>query len=184
MPTDPHVVAALRSLFTAGATPSRLIRLVVAHHPDDPDWHHLVQRYFREAFMVPTVRIMNDRDAWEEMDLSHWDLNIHLLHRMVENRSTWLQDVTFDQDSWLDSLVATDEPELIKQSQPPAEVAESWSELPIQVREYVRRITGNAKALHERVLILARLAEQLQQRVSELEQCPDGDGPRPLESAR
>jgi hypothetical protein len=170
MPTDPHVVDALRAMFNDGATPSQLIRFIISRHQNDSDWHHLIQRYFRLAFLVPVVRIMNDPDRWEQADLSHWDLNIHLLHRMVENRPIWNQhaaNTEANQQSWLDSLVATDEAELIRQAQPPAELAGSWPELAPAVKEYVGRITGNVHALYERVLILARLAERLQQQVAE-----------------
>jgi hypothetical protein len=161
MPTYPRVVDALRAMFNDGATPSRLIRFIISRHRNDSDWHHLVQQYFREAFLVPIVRIMNDRGPWNTVDLSHWDLNVHLLHRIVEKRPTWNQETPAgdtSQHSWLDTLVATDEPELIRQSQPPAELADSWSALTPKVQEYVRRVTGNATALYERVLILARLA--------------------------
>ncbi len=152
MPIDPSVVDALRAMFNDGATPSRLIRFIISRHQNDLGWHHLVQQYFREAFLVPVVRIMNDRDAWAEADLSHWDLNIHLLHRMIENRPLWNQTPSRTetnqqcQQSWIESLVATDESELIRQAQPPAELAESWPDLAPGVKEYVGRITGNLNA--------------------------------------
>jgi hypothetical protein len=48
MRPDPLVVEELRKLFIAGATPSRLIKHIVARHAHEEKLYTLIQVYFRE----------------------------------------------------------------------------------------------------------------------------------------
>lgn len=175
MPADPQVVAELRSLFKDGATPSRLIRHIVDRHPGEERLHFLVQDYFREAFAVGLVRISKRAlDEPDSADLPLAFLNIHLTHEMVGTRPKWDRDDSSPANgrpSWLAPLSATDEAALIEQTQPVTlpELAGCWDRLDPIAQAYVRRVLGNADALYERVQILARLAERLQQKVLELE---------------
>jgi hypothetical protein len=68
--------------------------------------------------------------------------------------------------------VATDEGELIERAEPAAlaEFSGCWGQLGEDARKYIKRLFGNANALYERVKILARLAECLQQQLNERSQ--------------
>jgi hypothetical protein len=175
MTANPGVVNELRAMFRKGATPSRLIQHIAEHHGKEEDWAGLVGEYFWKAFSVPLVRVADSREECSCEDLHLAYLNVHLIHQMIENRSEWDRDAkgaAIHEPSWMNSLVATDEVQLIKQAQPASlpEFANSWPHLERTAQDYVQRIMGNANALHERVLILARLTERLQQRIVELEE--------------
>ncbi len=173
MLTDPQVIAILRSRFREGSTPSHLIKLLLAHPRGGQSFFPLLQTCFREAFAVPFVRASNRPEDYASNDLRFAHLNIHLLHEMVQHRVEW-DDADRGGDKgecWLDCLVATDESELIKRANPATlpEFAGCWQSLGQPVQNYIQRITGNTNVLHEKVRILAALAEQLQQRVGALE---------------
>ena len=172
MPTDPRITAELRSMFREGSTPSRLIKHLLDHHGRE-GFFSLLQTYFREAFAVPLVRASNRPEDYGGSDLRFAHLNVHLLHAMIQHRAEW-DNAYCEGDRpvcWLDSLVAAEESELIERANPAAlpEFANCWEALGQEAQKYIKRIMGNANALYERVRILATLAEQLQQRVAELE---------------
>jgi hypothetical protein len=170
----PEVIAELRSLFKAGATPSRLIQHILARQPDEPDWFWLVQEYFSQAFSVPLVRIAKHRPALQAADLSQAFLNVHLLHQMLEKRSEWDRGndtAATESNPWFQTLVATDEVELIRKGQPASipELAKSWDRLDPDAKGYIQQLIGNLNALYEKILVLARLAECLQQKIVHME---------------
>jgi hypothetical protein len=172
MVTDPRVVAELRAMFREGSTPSRLIQHIAACHGNEDRLFFLIQDYFREAFAVPLVRASNVRAERTQNDLRLAHLNIDLVHEMVQHRSEWDNAPETNgggRQGWLDSAVATDEGELIERAQPATlpELSGCWGELGEGARNYIKRLIGNVNALYERVQILARLAESLQQRLNE-----------------
>ncbi|MCI0459148.1 MAG: hypothetical protein L0Z62_19500 [Gemmataceae bacterium] len=170
--TRPQVVAELRALFREGNTPSRLIKHIVACHPGEQHLFSLIQQYFREAFAVPLVRVTNRPEDYASDDLRFAHLNVHLIHQIIQHRHEWdtpAEPGPGGEPGWLDALVATDEVELIQQAEPAnlAEFSPSWDQLDPQVQKYIKRLFGNVNALYEKVLILARLAERLQQRAAD-----------------
>lgn len=172
MPVIPQVILELRALFREGATPSRLIQHIYARHGGGESRPVLVEQYFAKAFFVWMVRIP---DGWDEFcsgDLRHAQLNTAVLHQIVVNRPRWDQEVGPVPDSWLDSLVATDDLQAMQQIDPMAhpELAQAWPQLDSEGKKYLQRVLGQATTLHEQVAILARLAERLQQRLVALEQ--------------
>jgi hypothetical protein len=175
MRTDPRVVAELQSMFREGNTPSSLIKHIVARHQDEPNVFPLIQSYFRAAFAVPLVRVSNRPEDYCHSDLRLAHLNIHLLHEMIQHRAEWDQErwpTTGDGLSWLDSVVATDELELIERAQPASlpEFSTCWKALDEGAQNYIKRLMGNVNALHERVRASASLTERLQQRIAELQE--------------
>jgi hypothetical protein len=174
METRPEVIDELRLLFQNGATPSRLIRHVAERHPAEPALHALIQEYFREAFAVPLVRGLKPHDEYESVDLRYAFLNEQLVHEMIEKRPEWDRGpagAANGRQPWLDSLVATSDPDRIRQAQsmPFPELSQSWHRLTAKEQAFIQRSIASANGLYETVKILARLAEHLQQRVAELE---------------
>jgi hypothetical protein len=146
MPPDPRVIAELRALFKAGATPSRLVRHVVAEHGTGPDTDWLVRAYFREGFGVPMFRASASLLTLPPEQLAFAGVTPRTLHQMVECRGEWDTEGGVG-PSWLDTL-------------PVAQPA-GREETPE---------TATARHLYEERAILSRLVEQLQQQVTALEQ--------------
>lgn len=169
MPVNPKVIAELRAMFKDGATPSRLMQHIYRHHGGDRGWHGLVQDYFAEAFHVPWVRVTNrSADYADASDLRHAHFNVHLLHKMIENRTKWDQDIEPGNcKAWLNPLDATDQLQSSMEVQPKSlpELVQVWDQLDASAQHYVEELIGTTNALYERVLILSRLAERLQQRI-------------------
>jgi hypothetical protein len=174
-PADPQVVAELRDLFRKGATPSRLIRHIIHRHAGQSGVDVLVRAYFREAFGVPMLRFDLGALEREPEDLVLATLNAQVIPRMLATRPEWDTLPARDDASglnWAQSLVPTDEAELIQRANPSSvpELARSWDRMDRETQNYIKRLVGNGQALHEKLLMLAQLAEQLQQQVMELEQ--------------
>jgi hypothetical protein len=173
MSTRPEVIRELRVLFKEGATPSRLIRHIVARHPGESSWHALIQDYFLEAFGVPIVRGLQPFDNYRHADLRYAFLNEHLIHEILEKHAQWDQEEGQHKEaiSWLDSTQATDKEELLKQAQAAIvpELADCWERLDLRERSFIQRTMASANGLYEEVKVLARLAEQLQQKIVELQ---------------
>lgn len=164
MTTDPRVVAELRELFVAGATPSRLIRHIATRH-DEPCWPDLVPHYFAEAFAVAVLAA----DGWPS------DLDRELLRDMVGRSHLWRTPEDAESDpAWWDGMrpVSGSERELLDRLRPETEPAlrEVWDSLPERTRSHIRRTAVNAAAYHEYAAVLARLVERLQEQVIRLEQ--------------
>ena len=154
MTTDPQVIAKLRDLFRGGATPSRLVRHVVARHGGEPQVDRLVRAYFREAFGVPMFRASADLLTLPAEQLSFAGVSADTIHQIVARRAEW---DTSGVPSWMDTLTATD----------PGQFPERTA--PDESPESVRRLTATARHLHEQAAILSRLVERLQGQVVTLE---------------
>ncbi len=159
MPVLPHVVAELRSLFRAGATPSALVRRVAERHAGEPALDALVRSYFREAFFVPSVRVGPEQVRHVAAGGSLPVLNVTVLPRMIETRHEW--DDTAG-GSWLDAAA----PARAVEPQSIPELAGCWDRLDGPAREYITRQLASARTAHAHVGALAALAEQLQQQAA------------------
>jgi hypothetical protein len=174
MRTRPQVINELRLLFRDGATPSRLIRLVVERHPEEARFHQLIQDYFREGFGIPIVRGLNPIDDYRQADLRYAFLNEQLVHEMLEKRSEWDSAegaIMSTTGSWLDSLTVSGDQQRISQVKavPIPELRRVWSQMTPEEQDFIDKSMASANGLYETVKILSRLAECLQQRVVELE---------------
>jgi hypothetical protein len=169
MRTDPRVVAELRALFLAGATPWRLVRHIASRHDGDPDWAAAVGSYFAEAFSVSTLALDCCRRPVDLDGPPPAHLDAELLRDMVGRMADWR---TPGDPAWCDGLsVSPDGLAMIDGLRPEAHpaLAESWELLPPRVKEFVRQAMTNAQGYYEYAQVLARLAERLQQQVVELE---------------
>jgi hypothetical protein len=170
MPVNPLVVDELRSLFKLGATPSALIRRIAERHAGEPKLDVLVRAYFREAFHVPMVRIGTEQVKQIAEGGSLPVLIAAILHRMVQTRAEWDRPESRDDSSdgcWLDAVMATDEAATTMSPDPKQipELAGSWDRMDDEAKEFIKRLIGNSHSLHEKVDVIATLAERLQQRV-------------------
>jgi hypothetical protein len=168
-------------MFKEGATPSRPIQHIVARHPDEGNWHGLIQEYFREAFAVQSVRGQSPAEMYTDIDLRYTYLNEDLLHEMVQTRSSWdqaLNDREAGPPSWLDTLVATSAIDRLqegKQLAPPPDFSEAWKQLSDSDRAGIIRVNSSYRGRTELVHILARLVECLQQKLFTLEHSVKGE---------
>ncbi len=175
MNVQASVIEELRSMFKEGATPSRLIQHIVARHPNEGNWHGLIQDYFREGFGVPIVRGLSPVETYDNIDLRYAYLNEDVLHEMVQSRTLWDRvpnRTEGDLSSWLDSLTATsalDRLQEAKQMGTPADLSESWGRLNENERSGIVLANSSFKGRTEMIQILARLVERLQQRIVALE---------------
>jgi hypothetical protein len=174
MRCDPQVIEELRSLFIGGATPSRLIKHIVAHHTGEGKLYTLIQFYFKEAFLTPLIQVSPEMLLDDTQGLRLSFLNVNLIHQMLLTRSEWDREcspVTVARD-WIGELQVHSDEQLISESKPERipELAKCWGALDETAHRYIQRAFGNAQALHERVQLLARLAEQLQQQVDTLQE--------------
>ena len=182
MNTDPNIVAELRNLFLDGATPSRLMQHILQRHPVESkaEKYRLIQDYFAAAFRVPHVRNLRRENSYSGENLQYAFLNEGLLHDILARQSQWNQGRQADhlrQPSWLDTLTATSDEELLKNAQaaPPEELAASWYHLSENERAYICRLRANLNHVYERSRILARLAERLQYKLSRFEEALGGN---------
>ena len=175
MSIQASVIQELRTLFKNGATPSGLIQHIVARHPNEGNWHGLIQDYFREGFGVQIVRGLTPKETYQDIDLRYSYLNEDVLHEMVQSRSTWDREADKSEDavaSWLDSLVATnalDRLQEAKRGGVPPDLSESWNRLSDRERNAILLANSGYKGRTEMVHILARLVERLQQQLVTLE---------------
>lgn len=167
MNPDPRVIAELRALFKQGATPSRLVRHVVAEHGSGPDTDRLVRAYFREAFGVSMFRASASLLDLPPEQLAFAGITARTVHQMVERRREWDAD-----GSWMDPLTATDVGTQFAQAHPERApgLAVVWGQLDESTRDELRRLFSGSHYQHEQVEILSRLVEQLQQQILALEQ--------------
>ena len=172
---DPIVINEMRALFKAGATPTRLMRHILAHHePQILPWtDKLIRAYFREAFRIPMFRLSAGLLAEGQKGLIIAHINRNVIHQMIVNGSEWDKENANAPtgSSWMDSLTATDESQMVEQSHPELwkELGGSWDKLDDSARKCIKRLIGNFQTQNEKVEILATLAEQLQQQVIALE---------------
>ena len=175
MNTQASVIQELRSMFKEGATPSRLIQHIVARHPNEGNWHGLIQEYFREGFGVPIVRGLSPMETYNDIDLRYAYLNEDVLHQMVQARTTWDHERNESEGAspcWLGSLTATSDLDRLEEAEqlgPSPDLAESWDKLNDKVRRGIVLASSGYKGRTEMVHILARLVERLQQRILSLE---------------
>ncbi len=174
MTTRPEVVEELRGLFREGATPSHLIRRIAAHHEGDADLHQWIQLYFLEAFGVPIVRGLAPGDDYQHADLRYAHLSRQLLHEMVQRQPAWNanpQAGDCPRASWLAGLPSTlfQDTSEATATAIPAELRSGWDALSECEQASLQTLIASGRRAHETAVILAQLAEALQQRLAELE---------------
>jgi hypothetical protein len=172
MPVDPQIVAELRAMFLNGSTPSRLVRYIASRHEGDPDWPTYVESYFTEAFSV--TLLMDHYPTPVELDgIDISDLDGDLLRDMVGRQAAWRESVSHPAGSaWCDGLsVSPDDLTMNQQIRPESHPAltDSWASMTPRAREFVRQAMVNSQGYYERMQVLVRLVERLQEQINELE---------------
>jgi hypothetical protein len=167
---DPVVIAELRSLFKSGATPSRLMGQIIAHHEQQslPATNKLIRAYFREAFGIPTIRISADLLSQELEGLRIAHASAEVIHQLVLRRSEW--DAS-SEETWMDSFTIDDATKLPTPAplESSNQFSEALSHVDDKTRQYLKDLVGYSESLSQKVAILSTLAERLQQQVSRLE---------------
>jgi hypothetical protein len=167
------LVQELRHSFKDGATPSRLIRDVVKQLGDSPSYWD-VEAILTEAFQLPVVRL-NPSIVSGQKVCNNSIYNKALLAEIVQNRDRW---DTFDltscreQSSWLQGLRLAspqDTKNKVEAAPYPGLSKASWAALHPDEREALFVQLASSMVLSDRVDLLSRLAERLQEKIDLLE---------------
>lgn len=165
------ILQELRQLFRDGATPSRLVRHILARHPDEDVSHWMLRDYLAEAFGLDLVRFLKADSDYSLDNLNLAFLNRILIPEILEQRAVW--DNSAEESScWFDGLDATSpatNKAEAKATPLPGVSEESWTNLTPEDQEAIHVMMATGKTLSQRVKILAVLAERLQQQVEQLE---------------
>ena len=172
MSPDPRLITELRNLFKGGATPSRLVRLIVARHGSGPQIDRLIRAYFREAFRLPMFRASASLLTMPSQELPFAGVNAGAVHQIVERRAEWDREPSSGV-TWMDALQTRGEGVERTAPEQSGEFAALREQLGEPARDYLKRLVWGSQDLHEKVVILSRLVERLQEQVLELERNVD-----------
>jgi hypothetical protein len=171
----PNLSTGLQQLFATGATFSGLLRYMIARHPEERVTQGMARKYLMEAFAIPFhERIAMDIETPANDDL-YAAVTAFLIPEIVSARPLWQQNPRSEasSESWLDRLQVTDAGELQQAiaGKPLPGISEAgWAALSGSDQERLRQMEVGSRILCERMAVLARLAEQLQRRICELEE--------------
>ncbi len=168
---NPDVLQGLRRLFLEGTTFSGILRYL-----QQINGGKVAQGAFRlalvEAFGHPFQGGIPVNTEDPANDAFYALLGAHLIPEIVASRSQWESGSETGSKPWFDDLPDTAEGRESPShpGRPPAGLGEeAWASLSPAEQERVGNLERENRALWERVLLFARLAEQLQRRASELE---------------
>lgn len=168
--TNTDLVNALRTLFADGATPSLLIRRLFEETTQEEAPTTLLSRYFSEAFgnKAYQIPVIDDPDFQE---LRYADLNDELLHQLVQGLPAWKETPECEGESWCDEVQAIDLRARKAEFDPYKDpyLSQVWDKLDRKAQAYITHQILTARVKHEKIRILSKLAERLQQKVFHLE---------------
>ena len=171
-----QIIQELRQLFKEGATPSRLIRHILASHPEETVSRWMLRDYLEEAFGLTLARGVKSSEDYEHPDLRCAVLNRTLIPEIIQQRKQWdspPESQMVIEPCWLDGLEVTN-PEIAKKAATalphPGLSEATWANLSPAEQESLHVQMASHRLLLERVLMLATLAERLQHQVEKLEQ--------------
>jgi hypothetical protein len=164
----------LRMRIEDGATPSRLIRHVLDVLGATISYSELCD-VLQDAFQLPVVRISPSSLA-PQHDHRGVVLNKTLLMEIVHRRGDW--DAGRSQEhpmaqSWMDGLALRSPEEIrneVRTAPVPGLNAKSWSALTSEEQDALHGHLTGTIVLAQRVEVLSRLVERLQEKICELEQ--------------
>jgi len=173
-----HTIIGLRQRFADGATFSGLLRYLLDQHPEEKVTAGMVREYIMEAFSVPfhqSIKMDVDNPSNDDVYAA---VNAFLLLEIVSARSHWHTSPRSEggEKTWMDNLQLTDGAQLQRSrtEQSPSGISEAGlAALSASERERLYEMEVGSRALWERVLVLARLAEQLQRKLCQLEKKPE-----------
>jgi len=163
----------LRSRLKEGTTPSGLIRHILSVLGSTISYTELCD-VLQDAFHLPVVRLSPSSVAPEQVHRGAILIKT-LLMEIVQRRSAWdtsLSHALPVKPSWMDGLTLRTPQDIgceVRTTPFPGLTSKSWSVLNPEEQEalYVQLISGIV--LSQRVEIISRLAERLQEKVDELE---------------
>ena len=160
----------MRAMLCEGCTPLSIIRHICDLHHEGGRWQSFVSDCFRQAFGVTLLALPDRYDSLLANRKIQDYLNTEILHEIISNRHLWVSsDMEYEvAHSWFSELSPTDIWSATDRFDPQAipEIAAVWPHLDTVTRQYLRVLIVNAKVNYERSLILARLAERLQEKQS------------------
>lgn len=166
-----ELIQNLRNLVKDGATPLRLIRDLLIQLADTVSARE-VQEILAESFQLPIVRLGPSLDL-NQKSYRQGVLNRTLLAEIVESKQRWdALTPSVGNSSWLDGLdVAspTDVREKLAADSYPGLTRESWAALSHDERQMLLAQLASGRVLSDRLEMLSRLAERLQEKIDELE---------------
>lgn len=160
----------LRSLVKDGATPSRLIRHILSELGEKTSQSDL-QKILMQAFQLPIVQI----SPYSTTDQKGIVLNRTLLPEIVGNRNLWDTEKPSASNghvSWLDGLHVQhpgDAMDKLMSTPYPGISEQSWAALHPEEQNGLFLQLASSRVLSDRVELLSRLAERLQEKIDELE---------------
>lgn len=129
-----------------------------------------------KAFCLPVVRKLKPNDVYpRDADLRYAFLNKLMIPDIIHERQHWDCAKETNSESakcWLDGLPSANSEmakESVRMARCPGLSEESWARLTPVEQESLRVLMASSQVLSERVEILSKLAEQLQEQVEELE---------------
>jgi hypothetical protein len=175
----PGLVQELRQMLVDGATPSRLIRRLM----EDDSFKAsptpaLLDCYFSAAFGNKVYQ-MAVVDGVAFSDLRYHSLNSDVLHKMLQGLNEWRHLVGSMEGCWCEDLEAVDARVKMQafDGKKDRYLAESWDKLDARAQSYLRHYMAVCEVAHEKVSILQKLVERLQQKLFHLEQQVKRDAP-------
>jgi hypothetical protein len=169
-----QVITGLRQLFARGATFSGLLRYIVSQHPGERVTPATVREYLMDAFAIPFHEPIRMDVESPASDVLCAAVTAFLIPEIVSARPRWDGEPGSAEGArdWLDDLPVRDAGQVQEPSTAtphPGISAAGWAALSIAERERLAQMEAGNRLLWERVQVLARLAEQLQRRICELE---------------
>jgi hypothetical protein len=162
------MIDGMRRVLKHGSTPSGLLEYVRSELGDDVSYGDLT-RLFEEAFRLPIARLSLSSVGPQKDDRGKV-LNRTLLMEIVQRREEW--DIDAEDESWIDGLTVRSPVEVkdAVSSQPyPGLSVESWAKLRPEEQERLYVQLASSIVNSERVEVLSKLAERLQERLLEQE---------------
>lgn len=170
----PDVIAGLRQLFAEGTAFAGLLRYIISQHPGERVTGGVVRVYIMEAFGVgfhlPIPLAFDSPNQVEKCAA----ISASLYPEIVDAFSAWRGEETV----WFTGYHSSDAQDSSDNSSdiPIAGMSEAgWSILSEEDRRHLRGLETSRHVLWKQVLLFARLAEKIQQRViaeTDVPQCP------------
>jgi hypothetical protein len=163
-----ELIDGLRRHLKKGSTPAGLLEYIRAELGDEASYGVLTG-LLEEAFRLPVARLSRS-SAGPEKDDRGTILNKTLLMEIVQRREEW--DTDPEEPSWIDGLKVrspVDVKQAVSSAPFPGLSSESWASLKPEEREALYLQLASSMVNSERIEVLARLAERLQERILEQE---------------
>lgn len=165
MKPKPEVVEGLRELFIKGATYSGLLRYILNHHGGEVP-RQLVYSYWHVAFSSALFQPIKKEVGCKANDEYYSQLTSRLIPEIIRNGETWITDA--ESETWWNDLEMDSSP-VCESEKPTWMSTESWDSLTDAERQQLAQTIQNGEIQYQQKRLLARLAEQLQRQLSELE---------------